>query len=58
MKLPKNDKELDIMLKKLGRTPEQIESMKDFGKLVKALELPDKEFNEAINDLKNKHKIK
>lgn len=38
MKLPKNDKELEELLTSLGRTPELIEGIKDFGKLAKSFE--------------------
>lgn len=57
MKIPKTNKELDDLLKSLGRTPEQIEAMKDFSKLLKAFEKPDKEFYETIKNLKTKYKI-
>lgn len=57
MKMPKNEKELDNMLMTLGRTPEQIEATKDFSKLLKAFEKPDKEFYEIVKNLKTKYKM-
>jgi cell fate (sporulation/competence/biofilm development) regulator YmcA (YheA/YmcA/DUF963 family) len=53
MKLPENDKELEQLLRKLGRNTQQIEAIKDFGKLSKALD-DSKEFNKLVDKLKVK----
>lgn len=58
MKKPTNDKELEELLKSIGRTPEQIEGIKDFGKLAKALGGKEEEFNETVKALEIKYELK
>ena len=55
MKLPKNDKELEELLESLGRNKEQIEGIKDFGKLVKAMNKDEKESDKIIKELNCKY---
>jgi cell fate (sporulation/competence/biofilm development) regulator YmcA (YheA/YmcA/DUF963 family) len=57
MKPPKNDEELERLLRKLGRNTQQVEAIKDFGKLSKALDNPE-EINKVVDNLKNKYKVK
>jgi len=53
--LPKNDEELEQLLRKLGRNTQQIEAIRDFGKLSKALNASPEELNKTLNTLKNKY---
>ena len=57
MDLPENDEELEQLLRKLGRNTQQIEAIRDFGKLSKALDNPE-EINKVVDNLKNKYKVK
>ena len=52
--MPKNDKELVQLLKNLGRNNQEIEAIKDFGKLADALKNPN-EMDPLITDLKKKY---
>ena len=54
--MPKNDKELEQLLKNLGRNSQEIEAIKDFGKLADALGNPS-EMDMVLVDLKKKYKI-
>ena len=55
MKKPKNDKEFRNMLKRIGRTDEQIDAMIDFGKLAKAMtDEPEDKFIKTVGKMKKK----
>lgn len=57
MKHSRNDEELEELLKSLGRNEEQIEAIKDFGKLSKALDSSEQEFDETVKELEHKYNI-